>query len=93
MRQLTSQNARTINQDPHTDTPPLMFDRVCLFFQEREKAFFLVRCTLYAFDLVTGGIDGIPQLLLIQRLLRVDHGLPFGLRGCDLFYLRKFPIV
>ena len=30
MCQLTAQNARTINQDPHTDTPPLMFDRVYL---------------------------------------------------------------
>ena len=43
----------------------------------------------YALDLIAGCIDGIPQLLLVQRLFRVDHRLGFCLRGRHPFYLRE----
>ena len=46
-------------------------------------------CTAYALDLIAGCIDGIPQLLLVQRLFRVDHRLGFCLRGRHPFHLRE----
>ena len=60
-----------------------------LLFQKREKAFFLIGCTLDALDLVAGGVDGIAQFLLVQLLLRLDDGLPLRVGRSDLLRLRE----
>ena len=82
MGQLAAQNACTVNQNPHPDTPPLCVLRFAYFFKNEKKPFFLVRCTAYALDLIAGCIDGIQQLLFQRGIIGVRVGLVQRAQQC-----------